>query len=73
MAEYAKIFDPRPYTQSRSSLAEMSTSLSELAANVIDHLSTDERDQFRQRVAGYKTYEDLPADLKALIDQWNGV
>lgn len=65
--DYAKAFDPRPYTASRSSQAEMNTDLSEWAAKAMDTLPTDQRDLFRERVSEYKSIEDLPDDLRAIL------
>jgi hypothetical protein len=70
VGDYAKVFDPRPYTSGRSSLAEMDTSLSEMAARVMELLPVDERSDFRAKISSYKTYADLPADLRSMIDQW---
>lgn len=69
MAEWKKIFDARPYHEAGfKNIAEMDAELSEKAAKAIGNLPVNEREPFRERVQQYTQWDQLPADLKKLIN-----
>lgn len=68
--KYAQILqDPKPYNEAgNNSIAEMSADFSDRAAKVLLNLPTDMRERFQGLIGTYRTYDELPADLKEVFD-----
>lgn len=70
MPVFSSILQPaKPYHEAgNKNLAEMDADLSDRAARVIDNLKVADRSRFRQRIEQYQTYDQLPQDLKDIVD-----
>jgi hypothetical protein len=74
MAEYARIFSPRPLHEAGpSGQVDMDVSLSERAARVLEKLPADQRPRFQSDVAQYATWDQLPQALRDLILRYEAV
>lgn len=70
MPVYSSILKPpAPYhAAGTKNNAEMDADLSDAAARVIGNLKQEDRPRFKARIEQYQSYDQLPQDLKDIID-----
>lgn len=70
--DYSKVLDARPYFSGAplNTTTEMSASLSDMAAQVLSRLPVDERERFQGQIEKYRTIDEVPASLMAVMTAW---